>query len=370
MARIAHIVGGLGRGGIEAWLVETLGYLRGWGHESDIISLQEGRQHFTDAVRDLGCRIIPCPKSMNPFKMAWRMRRTLQKNGPYDIAHSHLYFFNGLVMRQAKRAGIPSRIAHMYPLIDVRTQTMLRKVYTGIMSMMIWRYSTRVFAITESVCTAVETRIGVPTEDIDVVYPAVGLDRFRKSVDRSQVRGRWGLPDDGTIALYVGRFVPHKNHAQLVRVAAHRPNMHFVLAGTTGPTLDDIRKQAATMDNVSVLPDVEDLVGLMKSADLFVFPSLNEGFGIVAIEACAAGLPVIAADLPSIREVIPASHQELMFRPDSDTQLQDSLNKFCGDGQLRERLVRDAKEWSGRFSAEESARKLQQIYAEELESVR
>ena len=370
MARTAHVVGGLGLGGIEKWLVETLGYLKEWGYKSDIINLQKGRQHFTDIVKGLGCRILTCPKSMNPLTMARSLRRTFEINGPYDIAHSHIYLLNGLVMRQAKKAGIQSRIAHMYPLIDVRPQTILRKVFADVMSRMIRLHSTRVIAITESVRTAVELKTGVPAKAIDVVYPAVGLENFRRSVDRSQVRSRLGLPGGGTIALSVGRFVPHKNHAQLLRVAPQLPDMHFVLAGVAGPTLDYIRNQAAAMGNVSVLPDVDDLVGLMKSSDLFVFPSLNEGFGIVAIEACAAGLPVIAADLPSVREVIPPSHRALMFRPDSDTELLESLNKIRGDDQLREKLVRDAGEWTGRFSVEESALKLHQIYSEELGSDR
>ncbi|HUS83738.1 MAG TPA: glycosyltransferase family 4 protein [Anaerolineales bacterium] len=370
MARIAHVVGGLGLGGIEKLLVEILGYLQEWGYESDIISLQTGSQHYTDIVKNLGCRVIPCPKSMNPLMMARRLRRTFEINGPYDIAHSHIYFLSGLVMRQAKKAGVPSRIAHMHPLVDVRSQTPLRKFYKSIMIGMLRKYATRIITPTESVRETYKKMLGTDPAMMDVVYSAVRLDRFAESVNPSQVRSRLGLPGSGTIALYVGRFVPHKNHAQLLRVAPQLPDTHFVLAGAAGPTLDYIRKQAAAMGNVSVLPDVDDLVGLMKSSDLFVFPSLNEGFGIVAIEACAAGLPVIAADLPSVREVIPPSHRALMFRPDSDAELLESLNKIRGDDQLREKLVRDAGEWTGRFSVEESTRKLHQIYAEELESNR
>ncbi len=98
------------------------------------------------------------------------------------------------------------------------------------------------------------------------------------------------------------------------------------------------------------------------ASDAFIFPSLEEGFGIVALEAQAAGLPVIASNLPAIREACAPSHRDLMFEPNNDDALLFQLKLLLGSQAFRDRLSADGREWATRFTVEASLASLVDVY--------
>jgi glycosyltransferase involved in cell wall biosynthesis len=199
-----------------------------------------------------------------------------------------------------------------------------------------------------------------------VVYCGIDLAPFTRQVDRAAVRQKLGLPLDKPVISYVARFVPHKNHAQLVRVA-DRLNRdgnpyHFALAGSHGPLLSHLQEVAAARSDLSLFVGLRDISDLLLASDVFFFPSLEEGFGLVAVEAAAAGLPVVATDLPTIREATAPGHHPFMFPPDDDAKAEAALRAILGDPALRARLADEARQWAPRFSIGRSVAHLEAIY--------
>ena len=114
-------------------------------------------------------------------------------------------------------------------------------------------------------------------------------------------------PHGRFVILSVGRLAVEKGHRFLLdavaRVAKTHGNIEVWLAGV-GPLEADLRAQAARLgiaERVRFLGFQEDVTALHAAADLFIFPSLSEGFGNALVEALVAGLPVVASDLPAIR---------------------------------------------------------------------
>jgi glycosyltransferase involved in cell wall biosynthesis len=173
------------------------------------------------------------------------------------------------------------------------------------------------------------------TEAAFAAYPAryrQGLVRIdhgvappRPHFGRAETLARYAIPDDGPILLNVGRLTVQKNQKTLLAALPHLPKCHLVIAGG-GPLEAQTRQLAADLgvgDRVHLLGDLarEIVPDLYGAADIFVFPSVWETFGLAAVEAALAGLPVVASDLPVLREVLRADETHLArFAPPSDAE--------------------------------------------------
>ena len=141
-----------------------------------------------------------------------------------------------------------------------------------------------------------------------------GLDAPAPAQTRDAARRRFGLPLSQPVLLNVGRLVPQKNQDVLIRALACLPQAHLGLAGA-GPQRDAIHALAVTLGVderlhlLGALP-ADDIADLYAAADLFVFPSTWETFGLAAVEAAMAGLPMVVADLAVLHEVLRADSAE------------------------------------------------------------
>ncbi len=176
--------------------------------------------------------------------------------------------------------------------------------------------------------------------------------------------------------LYVGLMIPRKSVVTLVDALAllRRSGLDFraVLAGD-GPERARLRARADRL-GIGALVEFpgrvreEDLPALYRGADLFVFPSIKEGFGLVMVEAMACGLPVVASDAPPMPEVV--GEAGLFFRHEDPADLAAVLLRVLRDSELRRRLgtegVRRVRE---RFIWSRIAERTIEIYRE-LEGLR
>jgi len=363
--RVLHVIATLNYGGIETWLLQIARLLDRSRYQIDILVESDQRHDYTDDFVAAGCRVLPCFGAPNPWTYANNFSSVYRQFGPYDIVHSHAHYFSSLVLALAKDVGVPVRIFHAHPVGDLKTPSIWRTAYRRVALSMIRRNATHVLACSKTTLGAFRkaTRLSIPCA---VQYNSVDFGRFQSKIDRASARQRLGLPMNGSVIAYVARFVHHKNHKQVFRIADSFQSMgrpvHFALVGSHGPLLDFAKAEAARRRNVSVLTSIGDVAEVLQASDAFFFPSLEEGFGIVALEAAAAGLPTIAAGWDSIREACAPSHRELMFQPDNDEEAIARLERVLNDPLLQESLGRDGREWAQKFSVEASLRTLMQFY--------
>lgn len=168
-------------------------------------------------------------------------------------------------------------------------------------------------AITEATATSAKRRLRVRPDRIRVVPR--GRDRARlgewSTQRRLAVRNSLGLAHDRPVLLAVGRREFQKGHLDLIRslpaIKAAIPDLVLLLAGRQGsaaPLIDELIRELGLTDQVQTLGHRDDVADLMVAADLFVFPSLWEGFGGVVAEAMALGLPMVATAVPEVVEVL------------------------------------------------------------------
>ncbi|MGC1447761.1 MAG: glycosyltransferase family 4 protein [Xanthobacteraceae bacterium] len=141
-----------------------------------------------------------------------------------------------------------------------------------------------------------------------------GLDAPAPQESREATRRRFALPQSQPLLLNVGRVTEQKNQDVLIRALACLPQAHLAIAGA-GAMDDAFHELAVTLGIETRLHmlgalQAQDIADLYAAADLFVFPSIWETFGIAAAEAAMAGMPMVVADLPVLREVLHADGSE------------------------------------------------------------
>jgi glycosyltransferase involved in cell wall biosynthesis len=297
---------------------------------------------------------------------ARNFRRLYARYGPWDIVHSHVHYYSGVVLTLAAWLGVETRILHVHPPVDLKPPSLQRSLYRAAMFALLRRNATHLLACSRTSLDAAIADVGYDMPCRTIVYNGIDTSLFEKRIDRRAVRQSLGLPVGVPLICYVARFVPHKNHRQILRVASRLNEggirAHFVFAGSHGSELESVSAAAKARPDISLALGVEDVTGLLLASDAFVFPSLEEGFGIVALEAQAAGLPVIATNLATIKEACAPSHHDLMFPPDDDEGLLAQLRRILDDAPLRHRLGADGRAWVQRFSVESSLASLVRIY--------
>lgn len=210
---------------------------------------------------------------------------------------------------------------------------------------------------------------GIKPEKITVTYEGAG-DEFgprNKDQAKENLRRKYGL--DWPFILYVGRLQARKNLARLVRSYAEIRKTgiehKLVLAGRLDslfrPVISLVRDLGLESD--VVFPgyiDAAELPDLYSAADVFVYPSLYEGFGLPVIEAMACGTPVITSRGSSLEEV--AGQAAVLVDALDEESITSALRLVLSDGNLRERLHRAAIQRSHDFSFKNAARQTLSVY--------
>jgi glycosyltransferase involved in cell wall biosynthesis len=178
-----------------------------------------------------------------------------------------------------------------------------------------------------------------------------------------------GIPVDAPVVGHVGSFRPPKNHAFLLQIAAEvlkmRPDVRFLLVGD-GPLRPQIEARARELGiagNVIFTGVCSDVPRVMLGGmDLFLFPSLWEGLPIVVVEAAASGLPVVASDIPGVREAAQTCTGVTLVPPQDMQGFVAATVRYLKD---RRRYPPDPQKL-GPFSIETSVAALVQIYSGSL----
>ena len=179
----------------------------------------------------------------------------------------------------------------------------------------------------------------------------------------------------GKYILWYSRIDYQKNQAILLEALAKLPDTQLLLVGpiTSQIYYEQLLQRAHELNVTNRLtiipglpPDDPRLKAILHEAELFVLPSLHEPFGIVALEAWAAGLPVVAARVGGLADFIDHGHNGLLFNPQDATDLTAQITRLLADNELRNTLVANALTDVLNYSWSAIAQRLAELYHELL----
>lgn len=322
--RVLHLIGSLGIGGIEMWLMHMFRHQDMFSVRHEVLLTKEEPGPHEKEAKRLGIKLhrLPLGRSKLTWPVwLWRFRRFLRREGPFDVVHSHLSLFSGLTLAAAKTAGVPARLAHCH---DARSkgadfQSPQDKLLRASMIAAMRRSATDRIGIS----TAAIEEIAGPDWTSDplsrILFYGFDFSKAEGARERGAgLREQLGIGPGARVIGHVGRFDPVKNHElllqALLRLRTRGGDFVLVFVGD-GPVRPAIQSRAAALglgEYVRFPGASNDVPGYMGLFDVLALPSFSEGLGIVVLEAQAAGTrSLVSENVPGETAIVPGAVEHL-----------------------------------------------------------
>jgi glycosyltransferase involved in cell wall biosynthesis len=287
-------------GGAQSRAIKMMHHLKTKGYDVKTVFLYFKRPAFQES-QDI-INLWPHRPKIHQLPSLFYSLWKYLKNEKATIVMPYTHWANVLVAPIAYIAGVKHVLANQTQVPD-RIPALARKLDALI-------GATKLYSI--SVCNSKTTEKAIKSY-VSKTYSqklrtvTLGVDVPKPTLNKEQLRKKYNLPN-GTVLLHVGRLSHQKNHANLLHALAKIPEVTLCCVGDgeLKENLHALSQSLGLQGRVLWLGErpAQEVSELLYAADLFVFPSLWEGFGLAPIEACAAGLPLVAADIPTFREIM------------------------------------------------------------------
>lgn len=353
---------------------EHINMLQAAGHRVELACNMD--EPLPERVAALGCPAHHIPFSRSPFSKdnltAYKALKQLLAEHHYDIVHTHTPNASAIVRlacRRLRRDGLrvfyTAHGFHFYTgapaknwLIYYPVEKLLSR-WTDVLITMNGEDYRRAKAFRAGRAEFVHG-VGVDT------------DRFRldrAAEERREARRALGVADGDLMLLSVGELIPRKNHETAIRAVARLkdPSVKYFICGA-GPMkerLEALAEQLGVGDRVRLLGVRRDIPELDRAADLFLFPSRQEGLPVALMEAMAAGLPAVCSDIRGDRDLIENETGGILCPPGDPAAFAQAILRLKGSPELCRRMGEHNSRAVEAFSTARVLAELREIYERE-----
>lgn len=376
--KVLHLLTALGYGGAEVWLLNLVEPLRDLGIDVGFVLKAPERGNLRGLAKERELRTYEVRLSLSHAGYVRGIAKIARSEG-YDLIHTHEFVYSAAGILAAQHARLPAAMtlhSFEFPPQTRLTRTFgvrhARRAYCRVSLAYALRRATAITAFSHAVMAR-----AVPSYRDDprcrLLRLCVDVHERASSAARATLRASCGWDPSTSIVIHVGRFSDEKNHAGLLRIFRSvldaRPDARLVLVG--GGMLErQVLSQAGDLLDrglVCFLGLRNDVPDLMAASDVLLFPSFNEGFGLVALEANACGIPVVGSRIPGLDEAVVDGETAILHPVDDELGMATSVASLLGDpvralamGDRGRQRARDS------FSIRSSAELLANVYRDLL----
>lgn len=289
--KVLEIIGNACRGGLESYVL-TYSKNLGENFEVSYLFYNDSESIPFDEIEKLNGHVFTVPSIKHIFKFKKAVIELLNKE-KFDIVHSHINTLSVFPLKYAKKCGVKVRIAQSHTTSNVHEP--IRHFIKLILKQFSRRYATHFVAVSKD---AADFQFGKKHSLKTTILPGViDTNRFNfKSTSRDRIRKELGFSQNDYVVGLFGRISGQKNQEFALKLASKLPNINFLFIGSGNK--DKLNKIIFKngLKNVVMLESKQNIEEYYSAIDCFILPSLYEGFGLVAIEALANGLPCVASN--------------------------------------------------------------------------
>ncbi len=359
--KILYIIKDLDIGGAQRLVSDLLPLIKR-EHEVDLLLFEEEDNAFYRKVREAGIRIICQKATLRSPKSISRLRKIIRQ---YDLAHVHLF--------PELYIGALAAIGTKVPLVFTEHSTSNRrrgKWYLRPLEKWMYHRYKKIITISQQTQDALMQWVQAKSTDkrFVVIENGINSEAFDKVDKVTNLQDNESLrQDDKRVCqiIMVSRFVEAKDQETVIKAMSHLDDsfhLSFVGDGERMPFCQQLVDELGLKDKVSFLGRRADIPVLISKADIGVQSSHWEGFGLTAVELMAAGLPVVATDVPGLKQVVEGAG--LLFASGDDSQLAQHIQQLATDGEYYSRVSQACKERSAMYDISVTANRYSALYHE------
>lgn len=249
------------------------------------------------------------------------------------------------------------RYPQFYPLID--------RIIYNIKAKYACRIADKIIAVSECTKNDIIKYYKIEPDKIEVVYQGC-FPLYKEKADeirKKEIKTRYNLPDN--YLLSVGSIEERKNILLILKALKQIPEVHLIAIGKKKKYAEEVLHYAVEnglSNRVHLLSNIPltDLPAIIQSCNIFIYPSLYEGFGIPIIEALNSGVPVIGATGSCLEEA--GGPNTIYVNPVNEDDLAYQINRIQTDKTLRETMIKKGLEYVQRFSDKECTEAMMNVY--------
>ena len=357
--KIVHVIYSFGIGGLEKG-VSTLINHGASNIEHAIISLCGNRESERFLKKDTKIYCLDKQQG-NSMGFIWALFRLIRRINP-DVVHTRNWSGMDAILA-AKLAGVNTIIhgEHGWDMFDPMGTNRKRRRIRKLSSLMVTGYA----CVSKQLALWLQNEVGIK-KPVTQIYNGVDTLGFRPAgwQEKNELRRQFGLSPEDFIVGIVARLDAIKNHSTLFQafkiVTRLHPLAKLVVVGD-GPEMDRLKSE--TPDNTIFLGYRSDTALLMRSFDLFVLPSFNEGISNTILEAMATGLPVMASNAGGNPELIQDGVNGFLVDPENFVQMAEKIMVYIQSPDIRAQHGSQGRKLAlEKFSIAAMVRRYEEVY--------
>lgn len=306
MKKVLFVITSPAAGGAETYLIRFLEHVKGM--ETTVLCKKSIHGELEDRYKAVtNLRFVGHLGLANPLPYIKLFSFLCKKK--INVICDFSGNFAGWDLLCAKCAHVPVRIVFYRESRNQFKPTFFKRLYAKVITLVTKCTSTKILSNSFEALNHFHPYWHKDKDKYAVIYN--GLDMAKLSTKtKTAVRQLLHLPQDAFIVCHIGRYTDAKNHKMILECAKvlceRYYDIIFILVGRgVSEAIGDVVEQYSLSNRFVMLGYRNDVLDVLKCADIFYFPSLNEGQPNALIEAMASGLPFVASDIPSIKEMIP-----------------------------------------------------------------
>lgn len=352
--KITHVINNLATGGAEKLTIQLALEAASQGHEVRIVTLNGVTSELRNRLCGSSVKVVTLERSVSKWAMyrpstVLRLAMEFRQNEP-DVIHSHLFPAQPFCVVAAALAR--SRAA----LVTTEHNTYNRRQGNLLawIDRLWYRQYQRIICISDAVLE--KMRLSAPQSVPRAVVVSNGIEFPDTSVhvEAAQLTG--------PSVLTIGRCALQKGQERLVRALPHCPGVHLYVIGDgeLRPKLERLAEELGVAERVRFLGVIADVSRYLYAADVYVQPSLFDGFCLATVEALAHGRPVIVSNVPGLADVV----EDAAVKVDASNPavLAEAICNLLKSPAQREELARRGKARARQFDVRQTAQAYLSVY--------
>lgn len=336
MKKTCFIIPSLSAGGIENYMLRFLNFLEDLS-EFTVLVIDENNKDLYEEYKDTGVFLqfqrvgyFSIFKWIRLFLFFWEKK--------FNTVCVFQGNFSGIPITIAKMAGVENRVTFYRRSSNAFKETKLSLAYNRLINRLVYVNSTKILSNSQAALDYFFPDRDPRDFRFKVISNGIDTGSLLISESISEARNLFNIPIDSFVIGHIGRIDQAKNHDTIIKVASQLHNLHsniiFVFCGR-GTDSDSFMEKLRVnnIEKFSVCLGLQKNIPMvLKTMDLFYFPSLTEGQPNALLEAILSGLPVLTSDILPVKEILPEDlHSYLLPPNDVNSAVSVISGIICGD---------------------------------------